>query len=434
MSEITYVKLSSVIKPPISGKRPSGGVNTETEGIPSLGGENIFQDGGVDLSVIKKITCEFYHLMSKGKLKYHDVLINKDGAQTGKVGLYEGNFNEAAVNEHLFILRPNDEKELNSIYLYYSVLLPETQIKIERRITGSAQPGLNSKFINSVDIPYHSLSEQRKIKNILILADKVIKNTEVLIKKYEQIMSGLMHDLFTRGVTAEGKLRLPSEEALEFYQETALGRIPKEWNENLLKHYVSHAEYGISTSLNDDENGIPVLRMNNIKNGKFELSDLKYSNIINSGKIRLKLNDVLYNRTNSMEHVGKTAIWKSEIRECAFASYLVRINFHEELLLPTYFTYWINQISSQNKLRCFATPAVQQVNINPTNLQKIVISVPNNILEQEKIVGCLERYDSLLNHERQMLMKFRMQKKGLMHDLLTGKVRVSVKKKGTADV
>ncbi|MDQ7074089.1 MAG: hypothetical protein Q9O24_02825 [Gammaproteobacteria bacterium] len=64
--------------------------------------------------------------------------------------------------------------------------------------------------------------------------DQTIEKTEALIEKYQQIKAGLMHDLFTRGITADGKLRPPREQAPELYQETSTGWIPKDWGYDLL--------------------------------------------------------------------------------------------------------------------------------------------------------------------------------------------------------
>ena len=105
MSEWVSTKLRELIGRPISGSRPAGGVNTETEGIPSLGGENVLAEGGITFENLNRVPDSFYKAMPKGRLQPFDVLINKDGAQTGKVGLYKGDFPDACVNEHLFILR-----------------------------------------------------------------------------------------------------------------------------------------------------------------------------------------------------------------------------------------------------------------------------------------------------------------------------------------
>jgi len=289
---------------------------------------------------------------------------------------------------------------------------------------GAAQKNISAKQIGRFKYREIPLEKQKKISLILNSIEAAIEKTEALIHKYQQIKAGLMNDLFTRGVTADGKLRPPREQAPELYKETPIGWIPKEWTTNYLKSHVKSTEYGISTSLSDLENGIPVLRMNNIQQNGFEVLDLKYSDNPEAYKIKLKPKDILYNRTNSMEHVGKTAIWKGELESCSFASYLVRINLHTDTLISEYFSYWMSQVSSQNAIRRFATPAVQQVNINPTNLQKIIISVPIDIDEQVQIVHRLESYDRVIDIEKQKLFKLEKQKSGLMEDLLTGKVQV----------
>ena len=123
MSEL----LIQYIKTIESGLRPVGGVNTEDGDIPSLGGENIVQTGGINYDTIKLISKEFYTTLNRGKLQKGDVLINKDGANTGKVGIYfPAIYNEAAINEHLFLLRGFPD-ELDQFYLYYTLLSEEGQ-------------------------------------------------------------------------------------------------------------------------------------------------------------------------------------------------------------------------------------------------------------------------------------------------------------------
>ena len=72
---------------------------------------------------------------------------------------------------------------------------------------------------------------QEKIARILQTIDQTIEKTEALIEKYQHIKAGLMHDLFTRGIGADGKLRPPHEQAPELYQQTPIGWIPKEWEQ-----------------------------------------------------------------------------------------------------------------------------------------------------------------------------------------------------------
>ena len=165
--------------------------------------------------------------MTKGHLEYRDVLINKDGAQTGKVGLYMPLSNgPACINEHVFLLRGNED-EITQEFLYYCLLSEPGQRQIRTQISGSAQPGLKSSFVHGVhaEIP-DSTIEQSKIAEILSTVDRAIEQTESLIAKQQRIKIGLMQDLLKRGIDEQGNLR--SEETHKF-KDSPLGRIPVEW-------------------------------------------------------------------------------------------------------------------------------------------------------------------------------------------------------------
>tara|TARA_Y100001933_G_C18994021_1_gene561746 strand:+ start:97 stop:417 length:321 start_codon:yes stop_codon:yes gene_type:complete len=93
-------------------------------------------------------------------------------------------------------------------------------------------------------------------------------------------------------------------------------------------------------------------------------------------------------------------------------------------MLPEYFSHWMTQVSSQDALRVYATPGVQQVNINPTNLQRVMIALPTSMEEQSKIACKINAVDCRVQREACLLEKLQEQKSGLMHDLLSGKVPV----------
>ncbi len=328
----------------------------------------------------------------------------------------------AVLNQHLFRVDPKPGFFKSFIHF----LLDYHMEKLGGGSHGSTMKHIKRSELVKYKVNIPNYRAQQKIATILSTIDTAIEKTEALIAKYQQIKAGLMHDLFTRGVLPNGQLRPPREQAPELYQETAIGWIPKEWELLKVGDIVTSAEYGISESLSDHPVGIPILRMNNIKNGKFDLTDLKFGNSFDAHALTLKLGDVLYNRTNSMEHVGKAAIWHEETIKYSFASYLVRLNLDKTRVNPELFTFWFNQPSSQQALRRFATPAVQQVNINPTNVQKVNIALPSTLKEQKLAVTTLTKSDDLISSELERLLKLKSQKLGLMQDLLTGKVPVSV--------
>jgi len=360
------------------------------------------------------------------KVSLWDVMITKDSETPDDIGISAVVIEEIdnlICGYHLALIKPN-LRLVNPIFLAKQLSASKTTAYFGRTAAGSTRYGLSNSAIGRTLISLPPREQQDKISEILKIVDLAIEKTEALIGKYQQIKAGLMHDLFTRGLGKDSKVRPPRDEAPGLYKQTPIGWLPTEWDIHKVADVVRSAEYGISTSLNDDSDGIPVLRMNNIQLGQFDVSDMKYSNDPAAFSLTLRLGDVLYNRTNSMDHVGKAAIWHAELPNCSFASYLVRINLWRDQVLPQFFSYWLNQPSSQISLRRFATPAVQQVNINPTNLQRVIISFPKCLAEQKEIVERIDAADKRIDDERRCVDKLIKEKAGLMHDLLTGKVTV----------
>jgi len=432
MSEVEYVLLSKIIQPPISGKRPSGGVDTETDGVPSLGGENILSNGGVKYNVIKRIPFEYYKLMPKGKLLNLDVLINKDGAQTGKVGLYKKVFEDAAINEHLFILRPLDSNTINPIYVYYCLLLTETQQKIERRITGSAQPGLNSSFVNAVSIPFYSIGIQQKIVTILTNIDTAIEKTEALTQKYQKIKAGLMHDLFTRGVTADGKLRPPREQEPELYQETPIGWVPREWKlwslddvSNVIDPNPSHRN-----PIYHPE-GFPFIStVEFIDNDEVEINTSRrvIAEIVKEQEMRCNFSDtsIGFSRKGT---IGEIRFLPTDTRFALLDSLCV---INPRIVDASYLFHCLrSECLTRQCKNVTMGQALPQVSLG--RVRELQIPTPCKS-EQMTIGWRIDSVMKILKLESAHLNKLRKQKQGLMQDLLTGKVRVKVDQPKLANV
>ncbi|VXA79351.1 MULTISPECIES: restriction endonuclease subunit S [Aeromonas] len=375
-----------------------------------------------DIQIVPTSIVSEQQVLNKGDIAV--CMSNGSRQLVGKSGVYDGSYpTTLTVGAFCSIFRCFCEDDVGYVrYLFQSL---EYQHSIDILLAGSAINNLKNSDIESIILPIAPKEKRAKIAEILGDLDRYIQIAIASIDKLNAIKQGMMADLFSRGIdTATGHLRPSFQDAPEFYYHTPLGPAPKGWVHGLLKRFVRAAEYGISTSLDEDMTGIPVLRMNNIQSNRFDVSDLKYTKDPDAYRLKLRKGDVLYNRTNSMEHVGKTALWRGELGECSFASYLVRLNLHEDQLRPAYFAHWMSQVSSQNALRAFATPAVQQVNINPTNLQRVEICCPGDPHEQDLIVERIDALDDNIAAESANLMKLQAQKTGLMRDLLTGKVPV----------
>lgn len=319
------------------------------------------------------------------------------------------------VNNHAHVLRGKAGFSQDAIF--YALEHKD----IQPFIVGGTRAKLNQSALRSITIELpEQEAEQSKIAEVLSKVDQAIEQTERLIVKQQRIKTGLIQDLLTRGIDEHGNLR--SEKTHEF-KDSPLGRIPVEWVCSLLSYFVPSAEYGISTSLVDF--GTPVLRMNNFSEGEADVSDLKYTELMPPEKLWLRDGDVLFNRTNSWEHVGRTGIWRCQIEKATFASYLVRLNPDPDKLLSELLNIWLNWESTQIAMRRAATPAVQQVNINPSNLRSIYAAFPTCLHEQgeiEKRLACMRK---TISSNVEGLAKLRSLKTALMQDLLTGKVRVT---------
>ncbi len=307
-------------------------------------------------------------------------------------------------------------------WLYYSL----AAFDLTKLNEATGVPSINRDWLYRIKLGSDQFDGQRRIAEILSTVDEAIEQTEALIAKYQQIKAGLMHDLFTRGVTPDGRLRPTRAEAPQLYKESPLGWIPKEWEVQSLRHFVPIVAYGVSSGLGENPSGIPVLRMNNLTAGRIDITDIKFSDAVEARLLTLKVGDVIFNRTNSLEHVGKTAMWRGELAAASFASYLVRLDVDVQKMRSAYLVYWLNLPSTQIAIRRFATPGVHQVNINPTNLRRMECAAPKDLVEQDTIARRVEQLEKFINNEELHVAKLRQQKQGLMQDLLTGRVRVTV--------
>lgn len=160
-------------------------------------------------------------------------------------------------------------------------------------------------------------------------------------------------------------------------------------------------EYGTSRRADGGIGDVPVLRMGNIQDGSLNLSDLKYLTRDNEvERLLLRDGDLLFNRTNSPELVGKSAVWRGS-QSATFASYLIRVRFHEEAAIPEFVNYWINSAWGRIWARQVKTDGVSQSNINGTKLGAMPVPLPP-VEEQREIV---RRVEGLLQGSAEILTK-----------------------------
>jgi type I restriction enzyme S subunit len=279
-------------------------------------------------------------------------------------------------------------------YKYIFYFLRSIKQQLDKKGTGTTFRAISGETIRSTEIPLPPLPEQRaivsKIEELLSDLDngkQQLLTAQQQLKVYRQ---SLLKWAFEGKLTASWResqkqnknnnLAMAAEPE-ENYGEN--GELPEGWKWVELGDVCSNVEYG--SAIKSKKTGkVPVLRMGNIQKGRFDWDDLVFTDDdFEIKKYLLKKNDVLFNRTNSAEWVGKTAIYKGE-RPAIFAGYLIRINRFEKLIDADYLTYYLNTHAAKqygNSVRSFG---VNQSNINGTKLKTYPIPLP--LLEEQQLI------------------------------------------------
>lgn len=257
------------------------------------------------------------------------------------------------------VVRPGPE--IDGRYLYRLLTTDVFRREGARNMTGSAgQKRVPADFLKRYNIPLPPLPEQRRIAAILDHADALRAKRRAAIAKLDSLAQSIFLDMF--GDPAYN---------------------PKRWRVGQLRDIIESANYG--TSRPSEANGaVPMLRMNNISySGKLDLTELKYIDLTPSERDRYLLanGDVLFNRTNSAELVGKTAVFRSH-RPMTYAGYLVRLRpnafGHGE-----YISGLLNSPYGKKTLRGMCKSIVGMANINAQEVQSIPCPIPPIELQQE---------------------------------------------------
>lgn len=160
-------------------------------------------------------------------------------------------------------------------------------------------------------------------------------------------------------------------------------------------------KHGLSIKSDGDVNDIPMLRMNNIQNGELDLSDLKYLKSDNVGEnYYLQKGDLLFNRTNSKELVGKMAMFDKD-GKFTFASYLIQVKVDKRKAYPEYINFLFTTEIVRKQIDLFSRQVTGQVNINGEELRKIKIPLPKLPIQEEiiEILRNLKLQNEEINRE-----------------------------------
>lgn len=386
------------------------------KGFPFIPYLNIFENSKINPSDLDFV--EIFPSESQNKVKYGDLFFTTSSETPHEVGMTSvllDDLDEAYLNSFCFGFRLNDFNDLLPEYAAYLFRGKEIRKLISDLAQGSTRYNLSkSIFFDKLKFNLPPLPQQRKIAKILTTCDEVIEKTEAAIVKYQALKQGMMLDLFTRGIDVKtGKLRLSYQDAPELYKESELGMIPKDWEvEKSIKLMTLYNGRAYSITEWEDK-GTPVIRLQNLTGSG---SDYYYSNLQLPENQYCECGDLLYMWSATFgPHIwtGPKAIYHYHIWKIACIESLYSKDFAYIELAR--FTEKVMQTSQGSTM----------AHITKGGMEERLISVPP--LKEQNLIS--ERLNSLkkkIQTEQSTLAKYQQLKAGLMQDLLTGKVEVSV--------
>jgi type I restriction enzyme S subunit len=290
---------------------------------------------------------------------------------------------------------------------------------LNRVAQGTTFEAISKGDLNELEVLLPSMSQQRRIAEVLDAADDAIRRMERVIAKLRQVKQGLLHDLLTRGLDADGNLRDPVAHPEQF-KDSALGRIPRAWDI------------------------LPFEDVANVDRGKFThrpRNDPAYYGgeypFIQTGDITSAEGGNITTYSQTLNELGRSVSREFPVGTIAIT---IAANIADTAILgiPMYFpdsivgaivklphnTRYVELCIRRAKRRLEAqAPQSAQKNINLGILRPLLIPIPSPS-EQEQIAATYEALDARIRAEEAVLAKRRQVKRGLMDDLLKGRVRV----------
>jgi type I restriction enzyme S subunit len=410
------VNLASVCQRITDGSHQS--VKTSDEGVPFLY-VSCVRDGQILWEQAAKITETTYSEISKGREPKPGLILYTAVGSYGHAALVRENC-KFSFQRHIAYILPNAESVAPE-YLVRWLNSPQGRKYADQVALGNAQKTVTLSSLADFPVLLPSLEEQEGIAAILNSIDQAIAHTSSLIAKLKQMKAGLLHDLLTRGLDENGELRDAIAHPEQF-KDSPLGRIPKDWT------VLSLNEVGTWLS-----GGTPNKGVSAYWNGKIpwvspkDMKQLYLEDTINhitdtgaNAGTRIVLPETVFIVVRGMILAHSFPIGIA-LREMAFNQDIKAVTCSETVSF-LYLAYWL-MANSSNLLRLVTESTHGTKRFDLKDLLSYQIAIPSRP-EQEQIIKILDTYDTRIRAEEAYRDKLKFQKQGLMHDLLTGKVRV----------
>jgi type I restriction enzyme S subunit len=399
------------------------GIKYADTGVPEVRGELIKTNGSIEENAeqFRYVTEETARRFPRVRLETGDFVMSVRGTM-GKIAIVPQRLRRAVITANLIMMRFN-RSLIDPHWARHFLGSEFFQNELDLATSATTIKTIQIPQIRGITLIRPPLEEQHRIAEVLDTLDEAIQKTEALIKKLKAMKQGLLHDLLTRGIDENGELRDPQTHPEQF-KNTQLGTVPKAWDIEKCEDVCSEIVVGIviRPARYYRPNGVPVLRSANIREEGVVASDLVYmsaeaNNLLS--KSQIYKGDVLTVRTG---YPGTSCVVPEEFNGANCVDLL--ISRPRKGMLSQYLSMWFNSDFGKTQVLRKQGGLAQQ-HFNVTEMKNLLIPNPRPA-EQKSIVEAFEVFSARIRAEQECLDKLKLQKKGLMHDLLTGKVRVRV--------
>jgi len=313
---------------------------------------------------------------------------------------------------------------------YYYHLFEKVKPELVRRASGTTFMEISGAEFGSIKVPSPSAAEKLKIAELLDALDTAIHQTEAIVEKLKQVKQGLLHDLLTRGLDANGELRPSHLAAPDLYQESPLGWRPKDWEICRVVSVLAGIDAGKSPDCQDvpakgDQWG--VLKVGAVHPDGLKLNENK---VIEESRLKnpaylVRDGDLLLSRANTFELVGLVCYVTNHPERLMLSDKTLRLSVRANRMTTPFLFWQLQHPKTRTQIEIAATGTSGSMkNISQGGVEQLWISRPL-IDEQEEITKRLLAAASRHRDEQEKLSKMRELKFGVMDDLLTGRIRVT---------
>lgn len=336
--------------------------------------------------------------VKKYELKQNDLLISLTG-NVGRTALLEEKFLPAALNQRVSCVRLKEPDKVLKTYLFHLLNSDYFEQQCMKAAEGVAQKNLSPKWLFEYKIPIYSIERQKEISNTLDKIDLLIILRKQQLAKLDELVKARFVEMF--GDSVANTKNFPS---------TTL--------ETVMTVFPQNGLYKPQTDYVQDDTGIPILRIDAFYNGKVTNWNTLKRLICSETEIDrylLKENDIVINRVNSIEYLGKCAHIVGLKEKTVFESNMMRFHMDEKKVNAVYVTEVLCTEDIYRQILRRAKKSVNQASINQEDVKSLEILVPPLSL-QNQFAAFVERVDQQKQTVQQSLDKLELMKKALMQE------------------